>query len=176
MKSRRALRAIAGILLSGLGLWLVLSTPYRERTFLIDAGGCRLETTTVEKTERGSSGSVVLFHGISANKKIMSYLARGFAEQGLRVYVPDLPGHGRTQGPFSPARAEQCAEALLHELLVRGMIDANRTILAGHSMGGAIAERIAARVPVAGLIAVSPPPIRPAHRATPEKLLFTDPP
>src|SRR5258707_1066590 len=155
MKSRQAIRALSGVLLCGAGLWLALPTPYRERTFLIDAGGCRLVTTIVEKREGGSQGSVLLFHGISANKKIMAYLARGFAEQGLRVYVPDLPGHGRTPGPFSLARAEQCGEALLHELLARGMVDANRTILAGHSMGGAIAVRIAARVPVAGLIAIS---------------------
>ena len=158
------------------GLWLALPTPYRERTFLIDAGGCRLETTIVEKQEGGSQGSVLLFHGISANKKIMSYLARGFAEQGLRVYVPDLPGHGRTAGPFSPGRAEQCAEALLRALLARGTVNADRTILAGHSMGGAIAERIASRVPVAGLVAVSPAPMRAAHGVTPEKLLFSDPP
>ena len=157
------------------GLWLALPTPYRERTFLIDAGGCRLETTIVEKQEGGSQGSVLLFHGISANKKIMSYLARGFAEQGLRVYVPDLPGHGRTAGPFSPGRAEQCAEALLRALLARGTVNADRTILAGHSMGGAIAERIASRVPVAGLVAVSPAPMRAAHGVTPEKLLFSDP-
>src|SRR6266568_1921900 len=122
MKSRQAIQALAGVLLCAAGLWLALTTPYRERTFLIDAGGCRLETTIVEKREEGSVGSVVLLHGISANKKIMSYIARGFAEQGLRVYVPDLPGHGRTPGPFSPARAEQCAESLLRELLARGMI------------------------------------------------------
>lgn len=176
MKSRQAIRAVTGVLLCGLGLWLALPTPYRERNFLIDAGGCRLETTIVEKPVGGGQGSVLLFHGISANKKIMSYLARGFAEQGLRIYVPDLPGHGRTPGPFSPARSEQCGEALLHELLARGMIDANRTILAGHSMGGAIAERIASRVPVAGLIAISPAPMRAAHGLTAEKLLFTDPP
>jgi pimeloyl-ACP methyl ester carboxylesterase len=176
MKSRQAMRALAGILLCGLGFWLAVPTAYRERTFLIDAGGCRLVTAIVERSEGGSQGSVLLFHGISANKKIMSYLARGFAEQGLRVYVPDLPGHGRTPGPFSPARAEQCEESLLHELMARGMIDANRTILAGHSMGGAIAERIAARVPVAGLIAISPAPMRAAHGVTAEKLLFSDPP
>src|SRR5713226_10090454 len=176
MKSRRAMRALAGVLLCAAGLWLALPTPYRERTFLIDAEGCRLETTVVEKQEGGSQGTVLLFHGISANKKIMSYLARGFAEQGLRVYVPDLPGHGRTPGPFSPARAEQCGEALLRELLARGMISADRTILAGHSMGGGIAERIAARVPVAGLIAISPAPMRAAHGLTAEKLLFSDPP
>src|SRR5713226_92646 len=176
MKSRQAMRALSGVLLCGAGLWLALPTPYRERTFLIDAAGCRLETTIVERREGGSQGSVLLFHGISANKKIMAYLARGFAEQGLRVYVPDLPGHGRTAGPFSPGRTEQCGESLLRELLARGVINPDRTILAGHSMGGAIAERIAARVPVAGLIAISPAPMRAAHGVTAEKLIFSDPP
>jgi len=176
MKSRQAVRAIAGVLLCAAGLWLALPTPYKERTYIFNAEGCRLETTIVEKPGTAVQGSVVLFHGISANKKIMSYMARGLAEQGLRVYVPDLPGHGRTPRPFSPARAEQCGEALLRELLTRGAIDANRTILAGHSMGGAIAERVAARVAVAGLIAISPAPMRAAHGVTLEKLLFSDPP
>ena len=176
MKSRQAVRAIAGVLLCAAGLWLALPNPYRERTYLIDAVACHLETTVVEKQGGVAQGAVLLFHGISANKKIMSYLARGFAEQGLRVYVPDLPGHGRTQGPFSPARAEQCSESLLRELLARGMITADHTILAGHSMGGAIAERIAARVPVAGLIAISPAPMRALHGISAEKLLYSDPP
>src|SRR5260370_11888895 len=100
MKSQKTIRAFAGVLLCGAGLWLALPTPYRERNFLIDAGGCRLETTIVEKQVGGGQGSVLLFHGISANRKIMSYLARGFVVHGLRVYVPDLPGHGRTPGPF----------------------------------------------------------------------------
>jgi pimeloyl-ACP methyl ester carboxylesterase len=176
MKSRQALRAIAVVVLCAAGLWLALPTPYRERTYIFNADGCHLETTIVEKPGRGGQGSVLLFHGISANKRIMTYLARGFAEQGLRVYVPDLPGHGRTPGPFSPARAEQCGESLLRELLARGMISADRTILAGHSMGGAIAERVASRVPVAGLIAISPAPMRAAHGVTAEKLLFSDRP
>src|SRR5260370_17936917 len=106
----------------------------------------------------------------------MSYLARGCAEQGLRVYVPDWPGQGRTPGPFSPARAEQCGETLLRELLAGGLINADCTILAGQSMGGTIAERIASRVSVAGLIAISPAPMRAAHGVTPEKLLFRDAP
>ena len=105
MKSQM-IRAIAGVLLCAGGFWLAFSTRYRERTYIINANGCRLETTIVEKPGVAPQGSVVLFHGLSANKKIMSYMARDFAEQSLRVYVPDLPGHGRTPGPFSPARAE----------------------------------------------------------------------
>src|SRR5260370_9451707 len=176
MKSRQAKRALAGILLCGFGLWLALPTPYRERTYIFKAEGCRLQTTIVEKQIGGGQGSVLLFHGISANKKIMLYFARGFAEQGLRVYVPDLPGHGRTPGPFSPARAEECGEALLRELLARGMISTDPTILAGHSIVGRIAERLAARLTRAVLISISPAPMRATHGLTAEKLLFSDPP
>jgi alpha-beta hydrolase superfamily lysophospholipase len=176
MKSRKNVRAIAGILFCGLGFWLAIPTPYHEKNYLINAGGCQLQTTVVEQPKRVSEGAVVLFHGISANRKIMSYLARGFAEQGLRVYVPDLTGHGRTAGPFSPERVEQCGEALLRELLARGGANSDRIILAGHSMGGAIALRAASRVPVAGVIAISPAPMREAHGVSAENLLFNDAP
>src|SRR5260370_38341745 len=115
MKSRQEIRAVAGVLLCAAGLWLALPTPYRERTFRFDAGGCKLETTIVERHEGGSSGSVLLFHGISANKKIMSYLAPGFAEQGLRVYAPDFPGHGPPPGPFSPLPPKHAGETLLRD-------------------------------------------------------------
>jgi pimeloyl-ACP methyl ester carboxylesterase len=176
MKKLKVVRAIAGFLLCAVGLWLSLPNSYLEKTYIIDADGCRLVTGVVEKPGVGVHGSVVLFHGISGNKKIMWYMGRGFAEQGLRVYVPDFPGHGRTPGPFSPARAEQCGEALVRELLARGVIAADGTILAGHSIGGAVAVRIASRVPVAGVIALSPAPMRAAHGVTPEKLFYDDPP
>jgi pimeloyl-ACP methyl ester carboxylesterase len=175
MKWGDAIRAVAGVLLCGAGLWLALPSPFRERNYRMDAGGCQLETTIVEKQEGASEGAVVFFHGISANRKIMSYLARGFAEQGLRVYLPDFPGHGRTPGPYSPARVEQCGEALLRELLARGTISADHTMVAGHSMGGAVAVRIASRISVAGVIAISPAPMRTAHGVWPEMLLFNDP-
>lgn len=176
MKGGKTVRAIAGLLLMAGGFWLAVPTPYKEKRYLVDAGGCRMETDVVERKSGNAQGSVVLFSGISANKKIMSYLARGFAEAGLRVYATDFPGHGHTPGPFSPARAEQCGESLVHELLARGLIAPEGTILAGHSMGGAVAIRIASRVSVAGVIAISPAPMRAVHGVTPEKLLFSNPP
>jgi len=189
-----ALRALLAVALLGAGFVLVLPRPYHERTFRIEAGGCRMDTTVIEpvgtptssapwsgasgsiSSDTNSAGTVVLFHGLAANRRIMSYLAEGFALAGLRVFVPDLPGHGHTAGPFSPARDEECAENLLHELRSRGLAPPESTILAGHSMGGAIAIRIGARVPVAGVIAISPAPMRVAHGASADVLLFNNPP
>src|SRR4029077_8373999 len=163
MKWRKGLRAAFGVALCIAGFALACATPYRETTVIVGAGGCRLGPDVGDRGNDDTQGYVVLFHGLAANKKIMSYLAHGFASENLRVFVPDLPGHGRTPGPFSFERAESCADSLVRELIARGAIDAQRTILAGHSLGGAIAIRVAARVGVAGVVAVSPAPMRAAH-------------
>ena len=178
MKRSRTVRALVGAGLCGLGLWLALPVPYQLHTFRIDAGGCRLVTDIVEPNGQASGstpqGYVVLLHGLSANKRIMSYVTEGFASQGLRVFVPDLPGHGRSDGPFSFERADQCSENLLGELVARGLVDPERTILAGHSMGGAIALRVGSREPVAGVVAISPAPMRPIPGLPPETMPFHD--
>jgi pimeloyl-ACP methyl ester carboxylesterase len=176
MKTRRVLRALAGVMLCGLGFLLALATPYQHQTFLTDAESCRMAVDIVEPVSGAPQGSVVLLHGLSANKKIMSYVAEGFAEAGLRVFAADLPGHGRTAGPFSPARAEACAETFVRELIAHQIVEPERTILAGHSMGAAIAVRVASRVPVAGVLAISPAPQRPDHGTKPEMLLFNGAP
>jgi len=176
MKWRKELRAGLGVVLCIVGFVLARATPYRESTVIIGAGGCRLVTDVIDQGNDDTQGYVVLFHGLAANKKIMAYLARGFASQNLRVFVPDLPGHGRTPGPFSFERAETCAETLVRELIARRAIDAQHTMLAGHSMGGAIALRVASRVGVAGVIAISPAPQRPAHGVPPDMLPYSNPP
>lgn len=177
MKAREGIRLGIGAALCVVGFVLAKGTSgYRETTVSFDAGGCHLVTDIIDKGEDETQGSVVLLHGLSANKKIMEHLAEAFAEQNLRVFVPDLPGHGRTVGPFTFARAESCSESLLRELIARKVIEAQRTILAGHSMGGAIAIRVGARVSVAGVIAISPAPMRVAHGVPAELLPYTNPP
>jgi len=169
-------RALAAVVLIVAGLLMALPRPFHERNYVIDAGGCRLTTTLIEPKESPARGTVLLLHGLAANRKIMMYLANGYAAMGLRVFVPDLPGHGKTDGEFSPARAEECSENLLRELRSRGLAPPDKTILAGHSMGGAIAMRVGARVPVAGVIAISPAPMRAEHGAMSETLLYENPP
>jgi len=178
MKLNKSHRAVAGVGLCVLGLSLALAVPYQSHTFRIDAGGCRLVTDIVEPAGQPAAstpqGYVVLLHGLSANKRIMSYITAGFASQGLRVFVPDLPGHGRTDGPFSYERSDKCAENLVRELIARGLLDPERTILAGHSLGGAIALRVASQIPVAGVVAFSPAPMRPMSGISPEMMPFHD--
>jgi pimeloyl-ACP methyl ester carboxylesterase len=176
MNRRDGARAVAGLVLFAAGMLIALPTPYRERNVVFEAGGCRLYATVLESKTEKVQGTVLLLHGLAANKKIMAYSARGFAAMNLRVVVPDLPGHGRTPGPFSPARAEQCSMALLQDLFVRGMAQPDTTTIAGHSMGAAIALRLGEKQPVAGLVAISPAPMLAAHGAPPEALLFTGAP
>jgi pimeloyl-ACP methyl ester carboxylesterase len=173
---RPAVRAILGVLLCVVGFILAGAARYHHATVVVDAGGCRMVTDIVDLGSDTPQGTVVLLHGLAANKKIMSYLAYGFAQQNLRVFVPDLPGHGRTQGPFSFARAESCADSFVRQLIARGAIDPAHTVLAGHSMGGAIAVRVAARVAVAGVIAISPAPMSSAHGVPPDGVLFQNAP
>ena len=180
----KTIRSASGVLLLVIGFLLTRGAAVAEHIYLMDAGGCRLETAFFAPRGGEPQGAVVLLHGLSANKKIMSYLAQGFADQGLKVIVPDLPGHGHTEAPFSAARADQCSESLLRELIVRGIIVPERTILAGHSMGGAIAIRVASRmaanaaasVPFAGVVAISPAPMQKDRGILPEMLLYQDSP
>jgi pimeloyl-ACP methyl ester carboxylesterase len=175
-KQRRWLRAVAAILLCGIGFFFARAPLFRETTVIVDAGGCRLVTDVIDAGEDDAQGYVILFHGLAANRKIMSFIAHGFALQGLRVFVPDLPGHGRTQGPFSYERAEKCGDSFVRQMIGRGAVDGKRLILAGHSMGGAIAVKVAARVPVAGVIAISPAPMVTTYGVQRSWLPFTDPP
>ena len=176
MNRRALLEAALGILLCFLGYLLAHRESYEMHTVLATAGGCQMATDIYEPRSGPPLGSVVLFHGLAANKKVMSFNAQEFANQDLRVFVPDLPGHGRTPGPYSADRDDSCALALVRDLASRKAIIRERTLLAGHSLGGAIAIRVAAQFPVAGVIALSPAPMRVAPGFSPEMIPFHDVP
>src|SRR5208283_3558465 len=166
-------------LLPSAALTLYSARGFTVRHYLVNAGSCPLTMDIVQKSglaEDPQHGAVILFNGLAANKIIMSYLARSFAVQGLTVYVPDLPGHGRSNGPFSPDRAESCASSFVRGLAARGLIVPDHTMLVGHSMGGDIALRIAPQIRPAGVIAISPAPMQAAHGASAENLLYLNPP
>ena len=88
---------------------------------------------------------VVLVHGLGGRSDDWSNLAPYFFKAGFRVYLPDLPGYGRSEQPadFSYSIPDQAAAVV-------GFFDAlglKQVDLGGWSMGGWIVQRIAAEHP-----------------------------
>jgi pimeloyl-ACP methyl ester carboxylesterase len=98
------------------------------------------------EAEGPASGPVVvLIHGLGGRAEDWSNLAPYFARAGFRVYMPDLPGYGRSERPagFSYSVPDE-AEAVVGFLDALGLKQVN---LGGWSMGGWIVQIVAARHP-----------------------------
>ncbi len=87
--------------------------------------------------------SILFVHGAGMDHTFWTLNARYFARNGFNVLVPDLPGHGRTQGDAASSISEyaQWVVDLLDELQIAN------AILVGHSMGSLIALETAATYP-----------------------------
>ena len=88
---------------------------------------------------------VVLVHGLGGRGEDWHGLAPYLAKAGFRVYMPDLPGYGRSEKPadFSYSVPDEAA-------VVLGFLDAlglKQVDLGGWSMGGWIAQRIGSEHP-----------------------------
>jgi 3-oxoadipate enol-lactonase len=108
--------------------------------------------------------AIVLLHGLMLDRSSWAAHAGSLAQLG-RVLVFDGPGHGRSDPP--PAfDLDANASALVDALDAAGV---ERAVLVGHSWGGLVALRVAARrgERVAGLVAIaaSIEPEPPARRA-----------
>ncbi len=87
--------------------------------------------------------AVVFVHGAAHDHTVWVMPARYFARHGKRVLAPDLPGHGRTDGP-----PLETIEAMA-DWLARVLDAANVTTatIVGHSMGALVAQSFATRHP-----------------------------
>ena len=103
----------------------------------------------------GGETAVLFCHGFTGSPRSMRAWAEHHAAEGLTVRLPRLPGHGTTWQELNRTRWQDwyaCAEReLLH--LARG----HRVVVAGLSMGGALAVRLAEEHPdlVRGLVLVN---------------------
>jgi carboxylesterase len=102
-----------------------------------------------------SLGALCL-HGFTGNPSSMRGVAEAFAGAGLHVELPRLPGHGTVIDDMIGTRWDDWAteaEAAYQRLAAR----VERVLVAGLSMGGTLALRVAADHPeVAGLVLVNP--------------------
>ena len=166
--------AVTGIVFAILGSIWIRNGELPEQQTVIEAGGCHTPATIFNpRITDEPPGTVIVLHGLSANRRIMKYLSSEFAGHGLQVYSFDLPGHGDSTESFSFARAAECATAAVESLSRSGQIDPKKTIAVGHSMGGAIAIAMADHLPLAGTIAISPAPMVLPQRMPSNLLVFS---
>jgi pimeloyl-ACP methyl ester carboxylesterase len=166
--------AVAGAAMLFVGARWIRVAELPKQEIVISEGGCNTAVTVLQPPAGvQAAGSAILIHGLSANRRLMMYLAEDFAGHGFQTYAMDLPGHGDSKDSFSFMRAQNCATAAV-EALIRGhAVEPKTTILIGHSMGGSIAIRMADRDPVAATIAISPGPTIPPKRMPTNLLVFS---
>ena len=155
MKPGKKLLLVAGLLalVAGLGFWWHPVSYFNESMYLRDRlAGVRNRSVTVRgyrmhyEVEGPEAGQpVVLVHGLGGRAEDWRELAPPIARAGFRVYLPDLPGYGRSEklADFSYSVSDEA-------VVVAGFLDAldlNQVDLAGWSMGGAIAQHVASDHP-----------------------------
>jgi 2-hydroxy-6-oxonona-2,4-dienedioate hydrolase len=98
-------------------------------------GGCRWSARAFTCQGARESVPVVLVHGFGISSAYYVPTAERLAPS-LDVYVPDLPGHGKSATPARQLDVTGFAEAL-HQWMVVMHIDC--ACIVGHSMGSQIA-------------------------------------
>ena len=143
-------------------------STFDERDVTIGSGEWALPGTLSLPKAKAPVRAVVLVHGsgpsdrdetLGANK-VFKDLAGGLASRGIAVLRYDkrtkVHGAKMAQNPDLTLEQETVEDALLAVELLRGMkeIDAAHVVVAGHSLGGFAAPRIAVRSPHVAAIAI----------------------
>ncbi len=113
---------------------------FEDREIVVD--GARLRYA-IGGVAGGDGRALVLVHGLGGTIENWRALAPALA-RSHRVLVPDLPGHGRSEALPEAAHLDVFADAVFAMADAEGI--ANATWI-GHSLGGAVSLRAAARRP-----------------------------
>ena len=138
---------------AGFGFWLRPLSYFNASMYVHEAlHGVESRSVTVEGirvhylAEGPADGpAVLLIHGLGGSAEDWRKLAPYLAKAGFRVYMPDLPGYGRSERPadFSYSVRDEAG-------VVIGFMDAlglKQVDLGGWSMGGWIVQIVAGQIP-----------------------------
>lgn len=158
MKPREWIFAGIGLVLLIVG-WRVGDSQRLSAAEITLEGSCRVPVRVIGDRAGPGQPAVIVYHGLAANQVVMEAISQAIANANIKVYVLDLPGHGNNSSPFTVQRAESCAAEVVGALEESGQIQLDRTAFLGHSMGGALAIRMAEYFPAAATVAISPAPL-----------------
>lgn len=140
-------------------------TTAKLRERYVDLDGVRVHYVTEDGPKDGPR--FVLVHGLGGSWANWADVMPRLAERG-RVVALDLGGHGLTRA--TPEQSTVPANLQLLQRFVHSIGDDRPTVVAGNSMGGLLAARLAARDAraVAGAVLIDPAiPPTPASRPHP---------
>ncbi|MFF2244116.1 alpha/beta hydrolase [Arthrobacter sp. NPDC058130] len=106
-------------------------------------------------TGTGPRTGVVVSHGFTGSPHGVRDWALSLAAAGFAVRLPLLPGHGTSWQELARTRWQDW-HAALDAAYLELAEECDVVVVAGLSMGGALALRIAATRPVAGVVVVNP--------------------
>jgi 2-hydroxy-6-oxonona-2,4-dienedioate hydrolase len=137
--------------------------PSGLRSTWVRAGGMRIHTVA-----GGAGPPVVLVHGFAVSGAYMLPLAR-LLDQSASVYIPDLPGHGRTEPPRGRWAIPEMAQ-LLGDWIDAAGVDA--PVLVANSLGCQVVTELAVQRPASvGALVLVGPTMDPSRRAARHQLL-----
>ena len=103
----------------------------------------------------GPKVGIALSHGFTGSPHGVRAWAMAFADAGFAVRMPLLPGHGTSWQELARSRWTEWHDAM-DAAYLELEAECDYVFAAGISMGGALALRIAATRPVAGIVLVNP--------------------
>ena len=141
--------------------WLIGRSEDRELAEVARPGHVlHLDGVDIHYVDKGHGPAIVLIHGLGGSLYNFRYNIPALAGQ-LRVLALDLKGFGYSTRPLGADYSQTAQAQLVADFMDR--LGVGRAAVLGHSLGGAIALRLAALFPqrVARLILVaSAPPVR----------------
>lgn len=114
-----------------------LGLPY-EDVYFSAADGTRLHGWFLPAPGR-ALGTILFLHGNAENVSTHIMSVRWLPERGFNVFLLDYRGYGASEGKPTLAGVQDDVDSALKMLLARPDVDADRIVVFGQSLGGAIA-------------------------------------
>jgi dienelactone hydrolase len=139
---------------------ILVSAVYMEVALNSDFGRLEVESVRINDGDKTLSGllyrpilsssqnpfpAIVIAHGISESKEIMSNLGLELARRGFVTLCLDLLGHGASDGAIADAKDDPSfgVQAAVNYLKSQPYINASAIGLVGHSLGGGAVRAVA---------------------------------